>query len=129
MKTTTKKNETKGETKEFNLKESFVLWQHKSKAGEGYLSGYISDDKNSNLIAFYNTNKKNAKEPDVRVYLSSENEKEKPLKEICSLWENISKNGTRYLSGVTDEKENIVAFYNNENEEKRPYIRAYYKEN
>lgn len=130
MKTTKKKEVKKEEkeVKEFNLKEAFVLWNHESKAGSDYLTGYISEDKDSNLIAFYNTNKKNANEPDIRVYLSSNDEKEKALTSVCSLWENIGKNNKRYLSGTTDENERIVAFYNDKSQDKRPYIRAYYKE-
>jgi hypothetical protein len=132
MKTqTTKKVEKKGEEKkEFDLKEAFVLWKHESKANTSYLTGYAIDPagvSDSKIIGFFNTNKKNAKEPDVRVYLVDDDGKR--AEQICSLWENVSKNDKRYLTGSTDENEKITAFYNNSDDEKKPYIRAYYKEN
>lgn len=129
MKTTTKKVEKKGEEKkEFNLKEAFVLWRHVGKAND-YLTGFISDPAGiveQKIIGFFNTNKKNAKEPDIRIYLLDDEGKR--TEQICSLWENLSKNEKRYLTGTTDENEKITAFYNNSENEKQPYIRAYYKE-
>lgn len=118
----------KGEVKEFNLPEAFVLWENTSKAGMKYLSGNTSEELHTKLVGFYNTNKKNPKEPDVRIYdIDSEGNQGN---EVCSLWENISKNETRYLTGSTNEQEKIIAFYNNvEENPSRPYIRAYYKQN
>ena len=115
---------------EFDLKESFVLWKETAKSGTNYLKGYVpkTDKTNSvNLVGFYNTNKKNPKEPDIRIYnIDSEGKQDK---EVCDLWETVSKNEKRYLTGLTDDKEKIIAFYTDRQNEvgTRPYIRAYYK--
>lgn len=125
MKSTIKKPNTEVK-EEFNLTEAFVLWKNKSQAGNEYLSGTTSKDLGSNkIVGFFNTNKKNAKEPDVRIYtLDTENHADK---EIADLWENVSKNEKRYLSGTTDEKEKLVGFYNEDKDhEDRPYIRTYF---
>lgn len=117
----------KGEEKTFNLTQAFVLWEDTSKAGRKYLNGRTSEELDSTkLVGFYNTNKKNPKEPDIRIYVEdSKGERE----EVCSLWENISKSEKRYLTGTTNENEKIIAFYNNVEEyPNRPYIRAYYKQ-
>ena len=125
MKKSTKQEEIK---REVTLEPAFVLWRNKSKNGGFYLSGMTSEEKDATkLIGFFNTNKENPKAPDVRIY--TVNAEGKQDKEVCSLWENISKNEKRYLTGTTDEKEHIVAFYGEEHQEMRPYIRAYYKEN
>lgn len=112
---------------EFSLKESFVLWKEKSKSGSDYLKGNILENS-IRIVGFYNTNKKNPKEPDIRIY--SVNDEEKVDKEVCDLWETVSKNEKRYLTGSTDDKERIIAFYNDKQNEEgtRPYIRAYYKD-
>ena len=118
----------KGEERKFDLPESFVLWENTSKSGMKYLSGYTSEELQTKLVGFYNTNKKNPKEPDVRIYdIDADGNQGN---EVCSLWENISKNETRYLTGTTNENEKIIAFYNKvEENPNRPYIRAYYKQN
>ena len=112
-------------SKEFTLKEAFVLWRNKAKSGGYYLSG-TTEDKKTKLVGFFNSNKKNPKEPDIRVYaLDSEGKQEV---EVASLWESISENkGTRYLTGTTNENERLTGFYGKENQEARPYIRVYYK--
>lgn len=123
MKTTkeTKEIERKEESK---LKELSALWLHESKSGLKYLSGNLSAEfGSSKLVAYFNTNKKNPKEPDIRIYTLDQEGKQDT--EIISLWENISKNDKRYLTGLTNEKEKVVGFYGNENEEKRPYVRVY----
>lgn len=115
---------------EFSLKESFVLWKNKAKSGEDYLKGHIieNDKKGFELVGFYNTNKKNPKEPDIRIYTIDD--KGNAYKEVCDLWETVSKDEKRYLTGSTDDKEKIIAFYNDKQNEEgtRPYIRAYYKD-
>lgn len=117
---TAKKEEVKQEVK---LAEAFALWKNTSKAGTEYLKGY--DLHKNKLVGFFNGNKKNPKEPDVRVYsIDAEGNQEK---EVASLWENISKNEKKYLTGSTDEKEKLVGFYSNK-DEKTPYIRVYFKE-
>lgn len=115
------------ERKETNLVEAFILWKNVSKNNINYLSGHTSEKLgNVKLIGYFNTNKKNPKEPDIRVYvLDNEN---KQGKEVADLWESISPKETRYLTGTTDEKENLVAFYGDEHQEKRPYVRAYFRE-
>lgn len=126
MRNSVKKEETKTTEKEvkqeFTLQEAFVLWKNKAKSGNEYLKGH--DLNKNNLVGFFNTNKKNPKEPDIRVYLV--NAEGKQEKEVASLWDYTSKNGKQYLSGSTDEKEKIVAWYGKK--EKAPYIRAYFKE-
>ena len=108
------------------LTEAFALWRNKAQSGEYYLSGYANGNKEFKLLGYFNPNKNNPKEPDVRVYSLDSNGKRD--KEVASLWENLDRNEERYLTGTTDEKEKIVAWYGKENEEKRPYIRAYYKQ-
>ena len=121
MKTKEKTVVEKGSENKQELRECFVLWKKVSKNNVEYLSGYVKNG--CDIVGFFNTNKKNPKEPDIRIYC--ENEKEKTMLEICSLWDNVSKNNNRYLAGVTNEDEKIIAFYDGEN--KRPYIKAYYK--
>lgn len=122
MKNTMTQNKT--EKKEV-MTEAFALWLHNSKAGNEYLSGSTdSNIGNARLVGYFNTMKKNPKEPDIRIYtLDSEGHQDK---EVADLWENESKNKTRYLSGSTDEKEKLVGFYGDKKEEKRPYIRVYF---
>ena len=127
MKTSVKK-EVKEVVEQTKMEEAFVLWRNKSKKGGYYLSGFTSTEGEDSikLIGFFNTNKENPKAPDVRVYTTDKEGKQD--KEVCSLWESISKTDKRYLTGTTDEKEKIVAFYGEEHQEARPYIRAYYRQ-
>ena len=122
MKTSIK--ETKKERGD-QLTEAFALWLHTSKSGNEYLSGTVSEALgNTRIVGYFNTMKKNPKEPDVRIYnLDSEGNQDK---EIADLWENTSKAEKRYLSGLSDEKEKLVGFYGDKKEEKRPYIRVYF---
>ena len=120
MKTSNTK-ETKKGAKE--LTEAFALWLHKSKADNEYLSG-LTDKDDIRLVGYFNTNKKNPKEPDIRVY--SLNDEGNQDIEVADLWENVSKQDTRYLSGTTNDKEKLVGFYGDKKEEKRPYIRVYF---
>lgn len=132
MRTVVKKEVKNNESEvkqEFNLKEAFVLWKKESKAGNDYLNGFLVDENGNKVFlnGFFNTNKKNPKEPDIRV-VTSVAEGEESI-EVASLWENVSEGkGTRYLTGSTNDKEKLVGFYGKE-VESRPYIRAYYKEN
>ena len=123
MKTTvTKKEETK--KKGDDIKELFVLWSKTSKNGVEYLSGKVSDDKETTyLVGYYNTNKKNPNEPDIRVYNVDAEGKQDHV--VCSLWSNESKNKQEYLTGVTDEKEKVVGFYGDRSNPARPLIRVY----
>lgn len=117
----------KGEGRTFDLPEAFVLWENTSKAGSKYLSGNTTEELQTKLVGFYNTNKKNPKEPDIRIYDVDADGKQG--NEVCSLWENISKNENRYLTGTTNENEKIIAFYTKDRINDRPDIRAYYKQN
>lgn len=119
-----KANETKEQGKE--LKEIFALWKHNGEKGT-YLTGK-TEDGSINLVGFFNTNKKNPNEPDVRVYEQTDKD-QKLENQVCALWENVGKSGAKYLSGTDNENKKVVGFYGNENEEKRPYIRVYNKEN
>ena len=94
-------------------KEAFVLWLKESKKGNKYLTGFVSADQDMKLIAYFNTDKKNPKEPDVRVYQSIKNEDGTYTigeKEVASLWTQTSAKETEYLTGTTDENERLVAF-------------------
>ena len=119
MKTTTKQPQTESS---FKLEQAFVLWKNTSKKGTEYLKG--KDLNGGKILGYFNSNKKNPKEPDIRVYSTSEDGKTD--KEIASLWDSESKSKTRYLTGTTDEKEKIVGFYGKS--EKAPYISCYFKE-
>lgn len=116
----------KQETKEFNLKEAFALWKTESKTGKNYLTGH---DLNKNSLIGFTTNnftKKSENQPDVKVYYTKEDGSLDG--EACALWINTSKNGKIYLSGYTNDKENIIAFYGDGKNEKAPFIKAYFKE-
>lgn len=122
MKTSNTKEIKKGANE---LTEAFALWLHKSKADNEYLSGLTTaENGDARLVGYFNTNKKNPKEPDIRVY--SLNDEGNQDLEIADLWENVSKQDTRYLSGTTNDKEKLVGFYGDKKEEKRPYIRVYF---
>lgn len=111
------------EVKNFDLKEAFVLWQKESKNKTLYLNG--KDDEGNYLKGFIN-NEKNSKKPKIKVYF--QNEKGDIKEEACVLWETSSKNGNKYLSGYTTDKQKIIAFYSNNKNLNVPYITAYYKD-
>ena len=113
--------EEKVERKEFNLKEVFVLWKHKDESGTMCLSGYESKEDGASLTGRYNTEKKNEKEPDIRVFIED-------AKDYASLWINNSKDGNMYLSGVTKDNKRLVGFYTKEVINNRPDIKVYYQE-
>ena len=122
------KNETKTEEKEkFDLQECFTLWRNTSKEGNVYLTGY--DFNKNRIIGFYNK-KLNDKQPTMRIYGVDE-EGKTTKEEIITLWDTTFKtSGKDGLSGYTNEKENVIAFYGDEKDTKRPYIRGYFtKEN
>lgn len=121
IKTTQIKEEKKG----FDLKEAFVLWKNVSKAGKEYLSGHVENEDKTKLTAFFNTDKKNPKEPDIRVYTEIESK----LVEVASLWTNTDKSEKKYVTGTTDEHEKLVGWFGQENQEKRPFLRVYYEKN
>lgn len=113
--------------KEFDLKEAFALWERTSQAGNKYLTGKVDDLK---LIAFLNKEKKNEKEPDIRIYTIENDEISKEA--VASLWKNLSKNNRYYLTGIDNEGLRLVGFYNEQIMDfpDRPLIRVYFqKEN
>lgn len=114
---------------EVTLKEAFALWKNVGKTtGKEYLSGNASKEcgelAGAALVGFYNTNKENPKAPDIRICVK---DGDKTI-EVASLWENISKNEKRYLTGMTNEKEKLVGFYSKEENTNKPDIRVYFKD-
>lgn len=118
------KNETKktNEKEKFDLQECFTLWIHKAKSGLNYLTGY--DFNKNRLVGFYNQ-KKTDKQPLIRIFDLKEDGS--TGEEIITLWEAISKQENKYLNGVTNENEKIIAFFGDETDEVRPYIKGYFK--
>lgn len=118
------KDEVKTDNKE--LTEAIVLWVHKSKNDLEYLSGNLSESLGSTkVVGYFNTNKKNPKEPDIRIYTLDSAGKQDV--EIVSLWDTISKADKRYLTGKSNENEQLIGFYEEEKDEKKPYIKVYFK--
>ena len=107
------------------LKEAFALWNNTAKSGSEYLTGKCEDMK---LIGFFNKEKKNEKEPDIRIYIIENDDISKEA--VASLWKNTSKGGNYYLSGTDNENNKLVGFYNTKFIEfpNRPFIRVYYSE-
>lgn len=124
-KSTEKINKDYEVKKQFDLEEAFVMWSHTSKNNTEYLTGTVGDMK---IIGFLNTNKKNEKEPDIRIYTVEQDSLSKEA--VASLWKNLSKNGKYYLTGTDNENIKLVGFYNDNIIEfpDRPFIRVYYKE-
>lgn len=119
------KNETKEENKKekFDLKECFTLWLNTSKEGNKYLTGY--DFNNNRIIGFYNR-KQTDKQPSIRIFGVDE-EGKTTQEEIITLWDTTFKtSGKAGLSGYTNEKESLIAFYGDESDSKRPYIKGYF---
>lgn len=123
------KEEVKEESK-FNLEEAFTMWKNVTKTGKHILKGH--DLHGNKLVGFFNTLKKNPKEPDIRICeINFDSEgKETTGKELCALWTYVAKSGKSYFTGTTDEKEMIVAFINEESEtdDKKPYLKGYFQE-
>ena len=114
------------EKKEFNLEEAFALWKQTGKNGE-YLKGRTTSEcGDCEIWGFYAKEKKNEKQPDLTICKKLDNGK---MEEICVLWETENKDKSgKHLYGRTTEKENIIAFYNKE-ENNRPYIKGYFQDN
>lgn len=117
----TKKAENK---KEFTMVQVFALWKNKAKSGKEYFTGKTADGLK--LTGFFNSKKKNPKEPDLRVYTHDSNGDLN--KEVyVSLWCNVSKNGNKFLTGKIGDKR-IVGFIRKTDNEKAPYVSVYYSE-
>lgn len=103
--------------------ELIALWKKTSKEGKAYFTG-----KQSNgvyVTGFYVTNKKNPKEPDLRIYLQGDDGK--LGKEVASLWCNVSeRTGNKYLTGTLHDGTKIVGFIQKkESNNPTPYLRIY----
>lgn len=119
-------NSKKEEVKESDLKELCTLWEHTAESNIVYLSGMLNEElKFEKVIAFYNQNKKNENEPDIRVFSLDENKKTNL--NIISLWKEVSKDKVDYFTGTTNDNERVVAFINKSKEEKQPLIKIYLK--
>lgn len=107
----------------FTMVELLAMWKQKSAEGKSYFTGKTADGKK--LVGFYNTNKKNPKEPDIRIYDRAELDTGIKAKPILSLWADVSqKTGKKYLSGKWDGKR-VVGFIAEKADEKKPYFRVY----
>ena len=114
-------------TKKTTMTEIGAMWKRKSKKGTPYYSG--KTNAGMELVAFYNTNKKDLKEPDLKVY-TKDREGNTDKKEWLVLWCNSTKDGKKkYLSGKLGEKR-VVGFFNPKatEENKQPYFHLYYSE-
>lgn len=115
----------KGKETKKELESAFSLWENVGKNKKEYLTGIDCNDHK--LLGFYNTDKRNEKEPDIKVY--ELNDKNEIGVNVASLWKNESKDKqVKYLSGVTSDNEKIVAFYNDDTSNNKPLIRAYFKD-
>lgn len=115
----------KVEKKETKLEQVFAMWKETSKAGKTYFSGKTSE---GNVKGFYNKEKKNPKEPDIRIYLTNgDGELEKEV--YLALWCNATEKGKKYLSGKLD-GQRVVGFINEKasKENKQPYFTVYYSD-
>lgn len=111
---------TKTNTSFSRENQALALWKNKSKkTGKTYLSS-------NTHVAFYNTNKKNPKEPDLRVYAKDEEGKRE--EEVCSLWCNVSKKDEtkKYLTGKFNGRD-VIGFIGSD-DPKKPYVSVYYRE-
>lgn len=109
--------------KKVQREQVFAMWKRESAKGNPYFTGKIGEKE---IRGFYNTNKKNLKEPDIRIYkLDKDGNLEK--EEYLSLWCNASKKGTKVLSGTLDGKR-VVGFVNVKAtaENKQPYFSLYW---
>lgn len=61
-------------TNKWNERQYCALWYQTSKSKTKYLTGVTEDG--DRLVAFFNRKKKNPNEPDIRVYLSIDEEAE-----------------------------------------------------
>ena len=121
-----KKIEETNEKKTFELEEAFALWKQPGKNGE-YLKGRTTSEcGDTEIWGFYRKDKENDKQPDISICKKLDNGK---MEEIAVLWISDNKDGKgKHLYGRTAEKENIIAFFNNEDINNRPYIKGYFQE-
>ena len=111
---------TKTNNKE-KMVEVFALWKKKSQKGNVYFTGRDAEKKN--IRGFFNTTKKNPKEPDLKVYYIADGSVEKDP--FVSMWVNTSAAGKKYLTGKIDDKR-VVGFISETENEKYPYLRVFF---
>ena len=113
---------TENKKKEFKLKEVCALWSVKTEKGNSYLRG--SGDVTGSVVGFYNTNKKNPKEPDLQIY-RTDKEGNTDKRPIISLWCNVGVKGI-YLTGKLFNSK-VVGFVNSDTKDgKRPKVSIYF---
>lgn len=111
-------------TEKKQMVQVFAMWKAKSAAGKTYFTGKTDDG--APLTGFYVTNKKNLKEPDIRIYKrNADGDLEKEV--FTSLWCNSTKKGKKILSGKVDGKK-VVGFINDGAKEKAPYFSVYWSD-
>lgn len=110
-------------TAEKKMIQVFAMWKNEGKNGKPYFTGKLEDG--TKLTGFYNTDKKNMKEPDIRIYKVDGNNKIEG-EEFVSLWCNSTKDGKKkYLSGKVDGKR-VVGFIREKATGKLPYFTVYW---
>lgn len=132
MATKSTKTNKQTEKRAFTLKPEFSLWKKQDQNGKPYFSGKTEAGKY--LVGFYNTKKKNPKEPDLRVYFQGNSGEELNTKVGYSIWHNVNeKTDKQYFSGVYSDEENevsykVVGFISKSKNEKAPYLNFYLRE-
>ena len=123
---TKKKEKVVATEQKSTLKELFAMWKQTSKAGKPYFTG---KESNVELKGFYNTEKKNPKEPDLKIY-TLDDKKELSKEPYLSLWCNATEGGKKYLTGKL-KNFRVVGFINEKatKDNKQPYLRIYLSEN
>ena len=120
------KKQNNGKTNQSERVQCLALWA--SKSGK-CLVGTATDKKGVDLgrvIGFANTNKRNEKEPDIRVHWM--NEDGKAGEECVALWKKMSKGGNTYISGKTSADEYLFGFYRGDKAPANaPLISMYYQ--
>lgn len=112
------------------MKQVLALWKRTSKDGKKtYFTGKVDDgtfENNFYVTAFYNTDKKNLKEPDLKIY-ARDDEGNLSKEPLLSLWCNATKKGKKILTGKLDGKK-VIGFIKRDGTENMPYISVYYSD-
>lgn len=100
--------------------QAFVMWKTQQQNGKIVLTGKFGNDK---IIGYFNTMKKNPKEPDIRLYFNDY------IKDnFGSLWVGNSDSGKKYLSGRLYNDKKVFGFIIHSEKPNAPYITVYYQE-
>ena len=109
MATKSTKTSKQTEKRAFTLTPEFSLWKKQDQNGKPYFSGKTEAGKY--LVGFYNTKKKNPKEPDLRVYFQGDKGEELNTNVGYSIWHNVNeKTNKQYFSGVYSDEENEISY-------------------